>query len=84
MSFERIVALLPMRHHSVRVPGKNYRLIAGKALYRHVLDTLLAVPEISEVVVIPIARWYWRAWSATTRRCAGSYALRNCAMGTSP
>jgi CMP-N-acetylneuraminic acid synthetase len=51
MSFERIVALLPMRHHSVRVPGKNYRLIAGKALYRHVLDTLLAVPEISEVVV---------------------------------
>ena len=23
-------ALVPMRHHSQRVPGKNYRLLAGK------------------------------------------------------
>lgn len=46
-----IVALVPMRHHSVRVPGKNYRLLAGKPLFHHILDTLLAVPEISQVVV---------------------------------
>ncbi len=48
---KKIVALVPMRHHSVRVPGKNYRLLAGKPLYQHILQTLLAVPEISQVVV---------------------------------
>jgi CMP-N-acetylneuraminic acid synthetase len=47
----RIVALVPMRHHSQRVPGKNYRLLAGRPLYHHILQALLACPEISEVVV---------------------------------
>ncbi len=47
----KIVAFVPMRHHSARVPGKNYRMIAGKPLYHHILDTLLTVPEINEVVV---------------------------------
>ena len=46
-----VVALVPMRHHSVRVPGKNYRLLAGKPLFHHILDTLLVCPEISRVVV---------------------------------
>jgi CMP-N-acetylneuraminic acid synthetase len=46
-----IVALVPMRHHSQRVPGKNYRLLAGKPLFHHILETLLAVPDINEVVV---------------------------------
>jgi CMP-N-acetylneuraminic acid synthetase len=40
-----------MRHFSRRVPGKNYRLLGGKPLYRYILDTLLAVPAITEVVV---------------------------------
>jgi len=47
----QFVALVPMRHHSQRVPGKNYRPLAGKPLYQHILETLLAVPEISMVVV---------------------------------
>ena len=47
----RFVALVPMRHHSQRVPGKNYRPLAGKPLYQHIIETLLAVPEIIEVVV---------------------------------
>jgi CMP-N-acetylneuraminic acid synthetase len=47
----RIVALVPMRHHSQRVPGKNYRLLGEKPLYHYILETLLKVPEISEVVV---------------------------------
>lgn len=47
----RIVALVPMRHHSERVPGKNYRPLAGKPLYQHILDTLLCCPEISQVVI---------------------------------
>jgi CMP-N-acetylneuraminic acid synthetase len=46
-----LVALVPMRHHSQRVPGKNYRLLAGKPLFHHVIETLLAVPEISQIVV---------------------------------
>jgi CMP-N-acetylneuraminic acid synthetase len=48
---QTIVALIPMRHHSVRVPGKNYRALAGKPLYQHILDTLLACQEISQVVI---------------------------------
>jgi CMP-N-acetylneuraminic acid synthetase len=47
----KIVALVPMRHHSVRVPGKNYRLLVGKPLYHHIIESLLACPEISRVVV---------------------------------
>lgn len=51
MNLTKIVALVPMRHHSVRVPGKNYRLLAGKPLFQHILNTLFSVPEISQVVV---------------------------------
>ena len=47
----KLIALVPMRHHSQRVPGKNYRLLAGKPLFQHVIETLLNVPEISEIVV---------------------------------
>ncbi|HXQ34670.1 MAG TPA: acylneuraminate cytidylyltransferase family protein [Anaerolineales bacterium] len=47
----QFVALVPMRHHSQRVPGKNYRLLAGKPLFHHVIESLLAVPEINEIVV---------------------------------
>ena len=40
-----------MRHHSQRVPGKNYRPLAGKPLFHYIVETLLAVPEIDQVVV---------------------------------
>lgn len=46
-----LTALVPMRHHSQRVPGKNYRPLAGKPLFHHIIETLLAVPEIGQVVV---------------------------------
>ena len=46
-----IVALVPMRHHSQRVPGKNFRMLAGKPLFYYIINTLLACPEISQVVV---------------------------------
>ncbi len=46
-----LVALVPMRHHSERVPGKNYRLVAGRSLYAYILETLLACPEVEQVVV---------------------------------
>jgi CMP-N-acetylneuraminic acid synthetase len=47
----KLAALVPMRHHSQRVPGKNYRPLAGKPLFHHILETLLAVPEIETVLV---------------------------------
>jgi len=47
----KLAALVPMRHHSQRVPGKNYRLLAGKPLFHHIIETLLAVPEVETVVV---------------------------------
>jgi len=47
----KIIALVPIRHHSQRVPGKNYRPLAGKPLFHHIISTLLACPEINQVVV---------------------------------
>jgi len=47
----KIIALVPMRHHSQRVPAKNFRLLAGKPLFHYIIDSLLACPEISQVVV---------------------------------
>ena len=47
----KIVALVPMRHHSQRVPEKNFRPLGGKPLFQHIIKTLLSVPEISQVVV---------------------------------
>lgn len=51
MSLDKIVALVPMRHDSKRVPGKNYQLMNGKPLYAYIIETLLSVPEINQVVV---------------------------------
>ncbi len=39
-----IAALVPMRHQSIRVPEKNYRLLAGKPLYIYIIEALLALP----------------------------------------
>ncbi len=50
-SSPKIVALVPMRHHSVRVPGKNYREIGGKPLYHYILETLLKCAEIDQILV---------------------------------
>jgi CMP-N-acetylneuraminic acid synthetase len=47
----RLVALVPMRHHSQRVTGKNYRSFAGKELYRYIIETLLDCELIDEVAV---------------------------------
>lgn len=47
----RTVAIVPMRHNSERVPGKNYRPLAGIPLYHHVVRMLRSVPEINLVVI---------------------------------
>jgi len=46
-----IVAIVPMRHDSERVPGKNYRPFGGKPLFHHILESLVASPAVSKVVI---------------------------------
>jgi CMP-N-acetylneuraminic acid synthetase len=46
-----VVALVPMRHQSERVPGKNYRPFNGRPLFQHIVSTLLNVDRVAEVVI---------------------------------
>ena len=52
----KVVALLPMKAHSARVKGKNFRIFAGKPLFRWILDSLLSVNEIEKIVINTDAR----------------------------
>ncbi len=47
----RIAALVPMRHNSERVSGKNYRLLGDRPLYHHIIGSLLECPHIDEVCI---------------------------------
>lgn len=51
MTTPRIVALVPMREHSERVPGKNYRPLAGKPLFHHILLALGQCTSFAEIAV---------------------------------
>jgi CMP-N-acetylneuraminic acid synthetase len=47
----RITAVVPMRHNSERVVGKNYRPLGGVPLFHHIVSTLLNVPEVTDVLI---------------------------------
>lgn len=47
----KLVALVPMRHDSERVPGKNYRLCHHKPLYHWIVNALLACEGIDSIVI---------------------------------
>ncbi|ABE52498.1 cytidylyltransferase domain-containing protein [Methanococcoides burtonii] len=47
----KILALLPMKGNSQRVPNKNMKLFAGNPLYHAILDELLESKYISKIVV---------------------------------
>lgn len=47
----KLIALVPMRQHSVRVPQKNYRSFAGEPLFYYILKSLQAVPELNGIMV---------------------------------
>lgn len=53
---KRLTALLPMKAHSARVTSKNFRAIAGKPLFRWILDTLAETTEIDRIVINTDAR----------------------------
>ena len=46
-----VVAFMPMRHSSERVPGKNYRELDGAPLFHHMLRTLEEVPAVTTVLI---------------------------------
>lgn len=56
MTQKKIVALLPIKANSERIPGKNFRCFHGKPLFRWILDTLLSIPRIDRVVINTDAR----------------------------
>lgn len=51
MSQDKIIALLPMKAHSERVPHKNIRAFNGKPLYFWMIESLLQSESIKEVII---------------------------------
>jgi CMP-N-acetylneuraminic acid synthetase len=47
----KISAIVPMRHSSERVVGKNFRDFAGKPLFFHIIETLLQCNELYKVII---------------------------------
>jgi len=48
---KKVIALLPMKGHSERVPRKNLKLFNAVPLYRVILSTLLSSKYIDEVII---------------------------------
>jgi CMP-N-acetylneuraminic acid synthetase len=44
-------AILPIKAHSERVPGKNFKLLGGKPLYTWIIEALLEIPTISGITI---------------------------------
>lgn len=48
---QRVVAIVPIKSHSERVPEKNVRPFAGRPLFHHILATLEDTYAVDEVLV---------------------------------
>jgi CMP-N-acetylneuraminic acid synthetase len=46
-----VIAILPMKVHSERVPNKNFRLIAGKPLYVWILENLFKLNFLEKIII---------------------------------
>lgn len=46
-----------MRHTSERVKGKNYRELAGRPLYHHIIRTLLECQSVDRIVIDTDSPW---------------------------
>ena len=47
----KITAILPIKHKSTRVTGKNFRDMNGNPLFYYIIKTLLNVKEINNIVI---------------------------------
>lgn len=52
----KLVALVPMKANSQRVPEKNFRTLHGKPMFKWILDSLLKIEEIDQIVINTDAR----------------------------
>lgn len=48
---KKYTALVPMKAHSERIPGKNFKEFLGKPLFQWVLESLLKIPSIESIVI---------------------------------
>ncbi|MBC7784856.1 MAG: acylneuraminate cytidylyltransferase family protein [Burkholderiales bacterium] len=46
-----VAAIIPMRHDSKRVPGKNWRPLGGRPLFCHIVDSLRMSGMIDRIVI---------------------------------
>lgn len=51
MKVEKLIALLPMKGHSERVPNKNMKMFGGRPLYHAVMKSLEACEYVSDIVI---------------------------------
>jgi len=51
MNNKKIIALLPMKGHSERVPNKNIRLFGGRPLFHQVAETLEACDCVESILI---------------------------------
>ena len=51
MTGKSVAAVVPMRHDSERVKGKNFRDFGGKPLFWHVIKCLQACKSISQIII---------------------------------
>ncbi|MFC1452310.1 cytidylyltransferase domain-containing protein [Verrucomicrobiota bacterium] len=47
----KVTALVPIKDHSERVVGKNFRDFSGKPLYQHIVLTLDRIYAVDEIVI---------------------------------
>lgn len=47
----KIYALIPIKHNSERVPGKNYRDFNGKPLFYWIINTLLNSTYVDKIII---------------------------------
>ena len=48
---KQLTAIIPMKGHSRRIPGKNMRSFNGKPLYHWILDTLSYVESVKKIII---------------------------------
>ncbi len=48
---QKVTALIPIKEHSERVNGKNFRDFCGKPLYHHIVQTLEKTYAIDEIII---------------------------------
>ena len=51
MEIPKVIALVPMKGHSERVPNKNIRSLAGKPAFHWIMEALSKCKHIKEIVI---------------------------------